>query len=114
MRSALIVLSRFTSEPYSVRGILHMAREMAKHGVNVEVLALSTGIEVFRKNGEYADLFGPLLRELQGLGIRLAACTNAMKTAELTKDDMFPADLYVIGGQEVIARSRYGYQILTF
>ncbi len=114
MNPILMIISMSCEAPKSVRGILHMAREMAKHGAKIEIVALSSGIQLFDKNGEHVGTFGPLLKELQGLGIRLAACTNAMKTFELTERDMLPVDTFVIGGEEVLAKTRYGYQVMTF
>jgi len=40
--------------------------------------------------------------------ITFAACTNAMKSVGLSKEEMFPIDKFVIGGQEVAERVKDG------
>jgi intracellular sulfur oxidation DsrE/DsrF family protein len=40
--------------------------------------------------------------------ITFAACTSAMKSVGLSKEEMFPIDKFVIGGQEVAERVKDG------
>jgi len=94
--------------------LLLMATMMARQGLTIEFLAVGTGIEVYRNNNGVAPQFKELLDNMRAEKITFAACTNAMKSVGLSKDEMFPIDKFVIGGQEVAERIKDGYMIITF
>jgi hypothetical protein len=94
--------------------LMLMATMMARQGLKIEFLAVGTGIEIYRNNNGVAPEFEELLNNMRKEKITFAACTNAMKSTGLSKDEMFPIDKFVIGGEEVAARIKDGYMVMTF
>jgi hypothetical protein len=94
--------------------LMTMAATMARQGLRVEFLTVGTGIEVYRNNTGSAPQFEALLKSMQAAGITLAACTNSMKAMGVAKEDMFPVDKFVIGGDEVAARVKENYRVMTW
>jgi len=94
--------------------LLLMATMMARQGLTIELLAIGTGIEIYRNNNGVAPQMEELLNNMRAENITFAACTNAMKSVGLSKEEMFPVDKFIIGGQETAERIKDGYMVMTF
>ncbi|MCY0881094.1 MAG: DsrE family protein [Firmicutes bacterium] len=114
-RPILYVLTMYSEAFQRTQALLKMAAIMASEGLTIEFLTTGTGVEVYRSNGMSSGQMLPLLTAMHDAGIKMTACTNAMKAMGLSQEEMFPVvDEFVIGGKEVAARIKDGYQVLPF
>lgn len=77
--------------------------------LEVELVAHSGGVAVFRKDQPYKEL----LLSLQKKGVILAECENTMRERKITKDELWPFISYVPSGNgEIIIRQQQGWAIV--
>ncbi len=94
--------------------LMTMAATMARQGLHVEFLTIGTASEIYRSNSGASHQFEGLIGAMREAGVTLAVCSNSMKAMGVAKEDMFPVDKFVIGGEEVAAKVQENYRIMTW
>jgi uncharacterized protein len=80
-----------------------------KGKLHIELIAYSSGVKVYMKNGPYEKQ----LKELYDKGVTLAECNNTMHAMGLNRNELFPFVVYVPSGNgEVILRHYDGWAIV--
>jgi len=80
-----------------------------KGKLEVELIAFSDGVAVYRKNGP----FEKTLLELQARGVILAQCENTIRERHIDKTELFDFISYVPSGNgEIIIRQQQGWAVV--
>lgn len=80
-----------------------------KGKLHIELIAFSSGVNVYLKSGKYEKE----LKDLFDKGVTLAECNNTMMAMKLSRSDLFPFVVYVPSGNgEIILRHFDGWAIV--
>jgi len=113
-QATLVVLTTGKEAFVRVNAVLQMTLMVRRTGqMPVELLLLGPGVEILRANQKNSPQFGQALAALGEAGVKVAACEVSLESLGLTRDQMFEAET-VKGGEEVAARLKAGWHILTF
>ena len=105
-----IVMQVSNPEPRGWRQTLNNAmaltRNAGRANVEIEIVANGMGIGMLKFNSSEAKEVAAVL----GMGVKVLACGETMKSLMLEKDDMLPNIGYVPGGLiEILDRQREGW-----
>jgi intracellular sulfur oxidation DsrE/DsrF family protein len=80
-----------------------------KGKLHVELIAFSSGVNVYMKSGKYEKE----LKALYDKGVVLAECNNTMLAMNISRNDLFPFVVYVPSGNgEIILRHYDGWAVV--
>jgi intracellular sulfur oxidation DsrE/DsrF family protein len=109
---ALYVLNSGDDE--KIKGILRFMNNVLedrrlKGKLHIELIAFSSGVKIYMKNGPYEKQ----LKDLYDKGVTLAECNNTMLMMKIGRDELFPFVVYVPSGNgEIILRHYDGWAIV--
>lgn len=97
-----------------MKNIANVQKALGADNVEIELVVHGEALHILRKdNPEVTEFVRSELKSLSGMGVKVAACRNSMRSRDVSKEELFPFTIVVDAAlAEIIRKQEEGWAFI--